>query len=150
MADELPEQIASLLIPMVGRPLLIPNVAVAEIVSWDEPQKQEGSPDWLLGTVDWRGVDLPVVSLERMNSSEIDDADVGQRLAVINGVGECKLPFYAISVQGLPRLVRVYPEEMSSEEPSEDPAYDTLVMVSGERAVIPDLPGVERQLNQVI
>ena len=147
---ELPEQIASLLIPMVGRPLLIPNVAVAEIVSWDEPQKQEGSPDWLLGTVDWRGVDLPVVSLERMNSSEIDDADVGQRLAVINGVGECKLPFYAISVQGLPRLVRVYPEEMSSEEPSEDPAYDTLVMVSGERAVIPDLPGVERQLNQVI
>lgn len=147
---ELPEQIASLLIPMVGRPLLIPNVAVAEIVSWDQPQKQEGSPDWLLGTVDWRGVELPVVSLERMNSSEIDDADVGQRLAVINGVGECNIPFYAISVQGLPRLVRVFPEEMSSEEASEDPVYDTLVMVSGERAVIPDLPSVERQLNQVI
>ncbi|MGB1060730.1 MAG: hypothetical protein ACPGZU_11405, partial [Ketobacter sp.] len=68
----------------------------------------------------------------------------------INGVGECKLPFYAISVQGLPRLVRVFPEELSSEEVSEDPAYDTLVMVSGERAVIPDLSSVERQLNQVI
>ena len=143
---ELPEQIASLLIPMMGRPLLIPNVAVAEIVSWDQPQKQEDTPDWLLGTVDWRGVELPVISLERMNSSEIEDADVGQRLAVINGVGECKLPFYAISVQGLPRLVRVFPEELSSE----DPAYDTLVMVSGERAVIPDLSSVERQLNQVI
>lgn len=150
MADELPEQIASLLIPMMGRPLLIPNVAVAEIVSWDQPQKQEDTPDWLLGTVDWRGVELPVISLERMNSSEIEDADVGQRLAVINGVGECKLPFYAISVQGLPRLVRVFPEELSSEEVSEDPAYDTLVMVSGERAVIPDLSSVERQLNQVI
>ncbi|HAG94915.1 MAG: chemotaxis protein CheW [Pseudomonadales bacterium] len=147
---ELPEQIASLLIPMMGRPLLIPNVAVAEIVSWDQPQKQEDTPDWLLGTVDWRGVELPVISLERMNSSEIEDADVGQRLAVINGVGECKLPFYAISVQGLPRLVRVFPEELSSEEVSEDPAYDTLVMVSGERAVIPDLSSVERQLNQVI
>ena len=147
---ELPEQIASLLIPMMGRPLLIPNVAVAEIVSWDQPQKQEDTPDWLLGTVDWRGVELPVISLERMNSSEREDADVGQRLAVINGVGECKLPFYAISVQGLPRLVRVFPEELSSEEVSEDPAYDTLVMVSGERAVIPDLSSVERQLNQVI
>ena len=147
---ELPEQIASLLIPMMGRPLLIPNVAVAEIVSWDQPQKQEDTPDWLLGTVDWRGVELPVISLERMNSSEIEDADVGQRLAVINGVGECMLPFYAISVQGLPRLVQVFPEELSSEEVSEDPAYDTLVMVSGERAVIPDLSSVERQLNQVI
>ena len=32
---QVPEQIASLLIPMIGRPLLIPNVAVAEIVSWE-------------------------------------------------------------------------------------------------------------------
>lgn len=145
-----PEQIASLLIPMIGRPLLLPNVAVAEIVTWDQPQKEEGSPDWMLGSVEWRGVNLPVVSLELMNNSEIEDAAQGQRLAVINGVGECKLPFYAISVQGLPRLVRVYPEEMGGEEPSEDRAYDTLVTVSGERAVIPDLVTVERELNQVV
>ena len=148
--SQLPEQIASLLIPMIGRPLLIPNVAVAEIVGWNQPEKQEGSPDWMLGTVDWRGVALPVVSLELMNNPEIEDASQGARLAVINGVGECKLPFYAISVQGLPRLVRVFPEELSSEEESQDPAYDSLVMVSGERAVIPDLANVERQLNQVV
>lgn len=147
---ELPEQIASLLIPMIGRPLLLPNVAVAEIVGWDQPEKQEGSPDWLLGKIEWRGVELPVVSLELMNDLEIEDASLGQRLAVINGIGECKLPFYAISVQGIPRLVRVYPEEMGNEEPSPDRAYDTLVMVSGERAVIPDLANVERELNQVV
>ena len=146
----IPEQIASLLIPMVGRPLLLPNVAVAEIVSWDQPNKPDDTPDWYLGTVDWRGVDLPVVSLELMNSVEIDESDQGHRLAVINGVGECKRPFYAISVQGLPRLVRVFPEELGSEEPSEDPAYDTILMVSGERAVIPDLAAVERQLNELI
>lgn len=147
---ELPEQIASLLIPMIGRPLLLPNVAVAEIVTWDQPEKPEDSPEWYLGKVDWRGVDLPVVSLELMNNPEIEDAAQGQRLAVINGVGECKLPFYAISVQGIPRLVRVYPEEMGNEEQSEDRAYDTLVMVSGERAVIPDLANVERELNQIM
>ena len=59
-----PEQIASLLIPMIGKPLLVPNVAVAEIVGWEQPEKAEGSPDWLLGEVEWRGVTLPVVSLE--------------------------------------------------------------------------------------
>jgi len=147
---ELPEQIASLLIPMIGRPLLLPNVAVAEIVTWDQPEKPEDSPEWYLGMVDWRGVDLPVVSLELMNNPEIEDAAQGQRLAVINGIGECKLPFYAISVQGIPRLVRVYPEEMGNEEQSEDRAYDTLVMVSGERAVIPDLANVEREINQIM
>ena len=29
---QIPEQIASLLIPMIGKPLLLPNVSVAEIV----------------------------------------------------------------------------------------------------------------------
>lgn len=147
---EAPEQIASLLIPMIGRPLLLPNVAVAEIVTWDEPEKTEDAPPWMLGTVDWRGIPLPVVSLELMNDSEIEDADVGQRLAVINGVGEYKKSFYAISVQGIPRLVRVFPEELGNEEmATEDQAYDMLVMVSGERAVIPDLESVERALNQI-
>jgi len=146
---QLPEQIASLLIPMLGRPLLIPNVAVAEIVNWDTPQKREDSPHWLLGTVQWRGVELPVVSLELMNDAEMDDADHGQRLAVIHGVGEGHLQFFAISVQGLPRLVRVLPGEMSADEPSPDPAFDTLVMVNGERAVIPDLANVERTLSSV-
>ncbi|MGB3623743.1 MAG: chemotaxis protein CheW [Ketobacter sp.] len=148
---EAPEQIASLLIPMIGRPLLLPNVAIAEIVTWDEPEKTDDAPPWMLGTVDWRGITLPVVSLELMNNDEIEDANIGQRLAVINGVGEYKNAFYAISVQGIPRLVRVFPEELGNEESAtEDQAYDMLVMVSGERAVIPDLVTVERALNNII
>lgn len=145
----IPEQIASLLIPMVGRPLLLPNVAVAEIVSWSQPEKPENAPDWLLGMVEWRGTSLPVISLELMNDSDIDEASSGHRLAVINGVGESRLPFYAISVQGIPRLIRVFPEEMGGEEPSSDMAYDVTITVSGERAVIPDLKAVEAELNRV-
>lgn len=147
----IPEQIASLLIPMIGKPLLLPNVSVAEIVGWEQPEKEEGSPDWMLGTVEWRGVPLPVVSLELMNNPEIEDAAQGQRLAVVNGIGEYKQPFYAISVQGIPRLVRVFPEEMGAQEDAVDEkAYDTMVLVSGERAVIPDLATVERELNQIM
>ncbi len=148
MAD-IPEQIASLLIPMIGRPLLVPNVSVAEIVGWEEPEKPADSPQWLLGEVEWRGVKLPVVSLELMNDPEIEDASAGQRLAVVNSIGEYKQSFYAISVQGIPRLVRVFPEEMGSEESVDEKAYDMTVMVSGERAVIPDLMTVEKELNNI-
>lgn len=145
-----PEQIASLLIPMMGRPLLLPNVAVAEIITWTDPEKPEESPPWYLGTVDWRGISLPVISLELMNDEETEDAGQGRRLAVINGVGEYNKSFYAISVQGIPRLVRVFPEELGNEEEAtEDKAFDMLVMVSGERAVIPDLTNVERELNRL-
>ena len=49
MADKIPDEVASLLIPMVGRPMLLPNVAVAEIVPWVEPEKQDNAPEWFLG-----------------------------------------------------------------------------------------------------
>ena len=55
MADKIPDEVASLLIPMVGRPMLLPNVAVEEIVPWEEPEKQDNAPEGLLGTVSWRG-----------------------------------------------------------------------------------------------
>ncbi len=144
----LPEQIASLLIPMVGRPLLVPNVTVAEIVNWRNPEVVTGMPRWVLGVVDWRGVNLPVLSIEAMNDPGLEDIDCGERLVVINAQGESKLPFYGLAVQGIPRLVRVFPDEIGEQETmSDDAVYDMLVMVSGERAIIPDLIEVEKRLN---
>lgn len=146
----LPEQIASLLIPMVGRPLLLPNVAVAEIVPWQEPERLEDKPQWFLGEVEWRGVRIPVLSLELMNDPELEDAAHGNRLAVLNGVGQTKHNFYAVAVQGIPRLVRVFPDELGNEQDAtEEKSYDMHVQVSGERAVIPDLANVERELDAV-
>ncbi|OUS06568.1 hypothetical protein A9Q81_03320 [Gammaproteobacteria bacterium 42_54_T18] len=147
MADKIPDEVASLLIPMVGRPMLLPNVAVAEIVPWEEPEKQDNAPEWFLGNVTWRGVDIPLVSLELMNDTDVDEAYSGHRIAVLNGVGGTKKEFYAVSVQGLPRLIRVFGEEVSGEESLSEPAYDMNVLVSGERAMIPDLDYVEKQVE---
>lgn len=149
MVDKIPDEVASLLIPMVGRPMLLPNVSVAEIVPWVEPEKQESAPEWYLGQVSWRNTLVPLVSLELMNDIDVDEAYSGHRIAVLNGIGGSKHNFYAISVQGLPRLIRVYGEEVSGEEPLNEPAYDMNVLVSGERAMIPDLEYVEKQLETV-
>lgn len=149
MAERIPDEVASLLIPMVGRPMLLPNVSVAEIVPWEEPEKQENVPEWFLGNIPWRGTMVPLLSLELMNDTDVDEAYSGNRIAVLNGVGGTKFDFYAVSVQGLPRLIRVFGEEVSGEEPLNEPAYDMNVLVSGERAMIPDLDYVEKQLEQL-
>jgi len=147
MAQRIPDEVASLLIPMVGRPMLLPNVSVAEIVPWEEPEKQENAPEWFLGEVMWRNISIPLLSLELMNDTDVDEAYSGNRIAVLNGVGGSKHNFYAVSVQGLPRLIRVYGEEVSGDEKLSEPAYDMNVLVSGERAMIPDLDYVEKQLE---
>lgn len=142
------EEVASLLVPMVARPMLLPNVTVAEIVDWKQPERRDDDPDWMLGILHWRGIDIPLVSLELMNDPEEDEAFSGARIAVLNGVGASKNDFYGICVQGIPRLVRVYPAEIGGEEQVDDaPAFDLLVTVNGEKAMIPNLDYVEQQLE---
>lgn len=151
MATPLPEQVAGLLIPMVGRPMILPNVAVAEIVPWKRPtRKDNAAPPWLLGRIEWRGLQVPLISLELMNNVELDDAQQGSRIAVVNGVGKTKLPFYAISIQGIPRLLRVYQDDITQEEQLPDkPALAWQMAVNGERMVVPNLDYVEEQLEKL-
>ena len=141
--------IASLYLPVSNDQLLLPNVSVAEVVGYQEPKKLNDGPEYFLGTIHWRGIDIPLVSLELMNDTDVDEAYSGHRIAVLNGVGSTKKEFYAVSVQGLPRLIRVYGEEVSGEEQLSEPAYDMNVLVSGERAMIPDLDYVEKQVERL-
>ena len=149
MADKIPDEIASLLIPMIGRPMLLPNVSVAEIAPWIEPVKLEDSPEWLLGEVLWRDSKIPLLSLELMNDTDVEEAYSGYRIAVMNGVGGSDHKFYAISVQGLPRLVRVDKEGVSDDEELSEPAFAMNLLVSGERVMVPDLDYIEKQLKSL-
>lgn len=145
------EEVASLLVPMVARPMLVPNVTVAEIVDWEAPVRRDNDPDWMLGMFSWRGVDIPLVSLELMNDPDEDEGFSGSRIAVLNGVGTSKQGFYAVCVQGIPRLVRVYPAEIGGEEKVNDaPAFEMMVTVNGEKAMIPNLDYVEEQIETVM
>ena len=52
--------IHSQLVATQTRNLLLPNTAIAEIVRYTEPQPADDAPDWLLGTMVWRGLRIPV------------------------------------------------------------------------------------------
>lgn len=144
----LPNEIASLLIPMLGRPMLLPNVAIAEIAPWEVPSPVFDKPGWYVGRYSWRGIEIPLISLELMNDDSFEDANQGRRVAVLNGIGGAPSDFYAVIVQGIPRLVRVYEQEIGKEEvPEDQPAFAFMVTVSGERAMVPNLDYVEEQLK---
>jgi hypothetical protein len=53
-------------IPLYKSILLIPNATVAEIIAYEPLQRVQGSPDWFLGFLGWRGVQVPVVSFEML------------------------------------------------------------------------------------
>ena len=66
---QIPESLPSLLIPMNGRPWLIPNIVVAEVIPLRQPDRPGHGPEWLLGWINWREQDLPLISYEKLNES---------------------------------------------------------------------------------
>lgn len=152
MAIELrsPDELSCVLIPQRGVPLLLPNESVAEILRGGEVQPREEVPPWLLGTLVWRGLTIPVVNVAAVTT----DADVdpgrheGGPLVVLNRSRALPtLPFYAMPTRGVPRLVRLLEEDLNLlvlEDPDSDAAALGLsVRLGSEEAFIPRLEAVE-------
>ena len=139
------EIISSFYLPILGRKLLLPNVSVAEVVEFQEPELDSvDAPEYYLGKVKWRGLMLPLLSFELANGESYEKAPVA-RIAVINSIDENnpKLPFFACVTQGIPRLVKITEESINEVKGDLGKAESARVRVDGEEASIPNLNYLE-------
>lgn len=141
-------QIATLLIPVNGKHLVLPNVNVAEIIPYREPTPEEDVPTWYLGRFAWRSTEVPLLSFEAINDEPFISQHRGRRIAILNNViGDPTLPFCGIVTEGLPRLMRLMAEEIALDpDAGPGPAEQARVLVNGERASIPDVAYIQRAL----
>ncbi len=145
-------ELATLLIPMAGQQLVLPNVTVAEIIPYISPEQEEGKPDWFLGNISWRNSRVPLVSFEGINLQNRTITGSNRRIAVLNGlVDDQILPFCGLLIQGVPRLMRIAPNEVATVEGRFcGPATLAIVQVSGEEAVIPNVDFIQNEVMAVL
>ena len=144
MLTTVQDSMRTLIIPLQTRNLLLPNVAVAEVVPYVRPREVVGAPDWLLGTLSWRGLNIPLISYDRLQGLD-NSAGIGQaRIAVLNTVqADSGLKFYALVTAGIPQLKRVNADAI--QEPPADVGEGALsqVQIGDIQAMIPDLDALE-------
>lgn len=132
--------------PINQQQLLLPNVSVAEVVGYQAPETPSGKPDYFLGYVTWRGINIPLISYELANGQSSSKVSNNPRIVVINSIGEHHeaLPFFAILTQGIPRLVKVASDLIKPVKgQTANKAEISSVHLDGEEAIIPDLPYLE-------
>lgn len=144
-------EVASLLIPLHEKQLVLPNVTVAEIIPYRAPTPISEHASWLLGQLEWRNIHIPVLSYEILNGGGVPPID-GARLAVINGTGSKRnLPFYAILIQGIPKLTHIKEDDIVTVEAMHSGPYDQVaVSLFSEQAMIPNLEMIEIELLRYI
>ena len=146
------DELYSLLIPLSGERLIVPRACVAEVVRFSEPQSEAGAQNWMLGTVNWNGRDLPVVSFEGTLGKDIPVATGRTRIVVfIGSTGQLKTGFFGAITQGFPQLVRVNRDVLkydSADGWSKDAPVLCRVKMINEFPLIPDLEKLEAMLTR--
>ena len=143
--------VRSQLISLEALRLVLPNTAIAEVVAYTKLElPDEGSPEWFLGYVNWRGYRIPVVSFEQMIDQAGSKPDRRSRIIILNSItADADRPFYGLLATGIPRLMSV--DTHSIQNAPEIGETDSLitrhVIVDKHGAVIPDLYELEARLK---
>lgn len=139
------EQLTGLLLPLSDRTLLVPNVAVAELIPYRAPQTASHAPAWLLGQVAWRDLNLPLLSFEAASGGQTQIGP-NARVVVLNALGgRAHVKFVALLVQGIPRSTRVDAGLTRARAPLAPLELDAVTLADGV-AKIPDLVALEQML----
>lgn len=139
------------LVPLREMQMVLPNTCIAEVIPFQPPEPVENSPQWLLGMINWRGITIPVISFEAANGLDFVSDHQQNRIAVLNGIsGNTELPFYALVVQGIPRLLTVDRTGISaiSKPETKLPMALEQTQLGDENAVIPDQDKIEKMLKK--
>lgn len=145
--------IPSMLLPVQDKLLLLPGVSVAEIVNYSYPDCPADAPDWFLGYIEWRKLSVPLLSFELLNGQPMPRSAEAPRIAVINNTGvNDDVPFIAIVMQGIPRLLRIMPQDITEAEgvtlaPAELAAMN---LAGGEAVLVPDVSVLEKAYSDYL
>ena len=97
------EKLEVYILEMQKQAVILPGDVIAEIIPYEPLQRMEDTPEWFLGLLGWRGIQVPVVSfemltVERASFSLVSVASAS--LVIVRGdTDQVLLPFYALVAQ---------------------------------------------------
>lgn len=148
------ENIKVYVLAMQKQGVMVPADNVAEIIPYEPLQRIEGAPDWFVGLLGWRGIQIPVISFEIMSVERASFSLVSvasASLVVMRGLKDQeRLPFYAIVSQTRPTDHDVDPEVIIETGESTERTEVCRVRFRNDTLSIPDMEYLEESVLSVI
>ena len=145
--------VKSIILTLKNKLVVVPNAAIAEIISVQDVHKQKDSPGWLLGKARWRGVELPVVSYEAAGGEEAQKVNLNTQVAVIysaNDEEDRSYPYFGLAIHGVPHVSTFSREQIKIDDYASTghPMVAQVVRINGAAAGILDIRAIEDMLHQ--
>ncbi|QCY15199.1 chemotaxis protein CheW [Pseudomonas sp. MPC6] len=145
MLEHRTSNLTGLLLPLADRHLILPNVAVAELIDYQPGTFDLDAPPWCLGRVAWRNRQIPLLSFESACGNKIV---IGERarIVILNALGGLpELKFIALLVQGIPRSYKL-DSQLSYVDVPLCSLEQAAVQIGEQVAKVPDLLALEALL----
>mgnify|MGYP000031208452 FL=1 len=146
------EKVRSLWVPLEEASLLVPNVAIAEVINYQPLDLVQDGPEWLLGRLRWRNQELPVVSMERLLGLNPPQSGRGARITVFNTVKpDTMLAFFAAVTAGIPRLLNADADSLGASLRADRNLPTTVadcIELDTAEALIPDLEAIQTLIEE--
>lgn len=85
--------------------VMVPSAAVAEIMSAKDTMAVENGPEWYLGKMPWKGVDVPLVSFEAAGGVAAKNINLNTQIAVFYSINkEATYPYIGLVISGVPHV----------------------------------------------
>ncbi|MGB0496034.1 MAG: chemotaxis protein CheW [Kangiellaceae bacterium] len=152
-SSDIKTEVYSLMIPTINSHILLPNLSVAEIVPFSNVElfsELNKKSEWFLGHLLWRGMSIPLISVDVIAGAKDPQANKRSRVAIVHTLNDShEIPYLAIVVQGIPRLSHVTAANirfMPSDELVE--SEKMRVEVDSISAAIPNLDRLEEMVME--
>lgn len=144
------QEIRTILAPLTDGYVMLPNIAIGEILTYTSPEPFRRGPPWLLGEIAWHGWQVPVINYERLlEPASVTKLTSKTRILIIKTLGEStQVNYIGLVIQGLPRLKKA--SEKSLVEEQVDGLPDTVfskVKIDDLQAIIPEIGDLTRTVE---
>jgi len=138
------------LVPTGAISLLMPSTSVAEVVGLGDLKLLSGASGNLLGVFEWRGIRLPVVTIEALFGERAPAADRRAKVVVLYPLpGQRRSDFFAVLASSDPHSRVVSAEQVS--DANAPPPPNTYIArtctLGGEAVGIPDLGAIRAAMT---
>lgn len=151
--EENSEEVYSLLVPLVDKRLLIPRSNVMEVSGFKPLGQYSGSVPWLLGSMEWEGALIPVVSFEGACGDEVPETAGRSRIVLFRCLTSAlDTRAFGVVSQGFPQLVKVSEDVLELEEQTFGENIPVLcqVRMANQSPLIPDIELLEQLVADAV
>ena len=152
--SQLSQTLRSFILNLPSAKIVLPYSSMIEVLPFATPLKLENVPSWVVGTLLWRSLNVPLIALDRLIHEVETEIDAYTRIVMINTLGDDpQLPYLGLLVTDAPRLTSLGRMDVILDKTAKSTVQTGVlswVIVRQEPAIIPDISAIEQVLSTLL